>query len=126
MADPTAEEIAAQKEREEVSGEIFDGKQESFASKEEEPLAGIDPTLLKTINNLASKVEGLSNFGERLKQTENRIGALSNKEAAAKKRFDELEEKKRLEEWWLWNVNLQFKNKSRKARKGLSQASLHP
>jgi hypothetical protein len=98
MADPTAEEIAAQKEREEVSGEIFDGKQESFASKEEEPLAGIDPTLLKTINNLASKVEGLSNFGERLKQTENRIGALSNKEAAAKKRFDELEEKKRLEQ----------------------------
>ena len=52
---------------------------------EEDPWAGVNPTLRKTFDDMTAKVASMSVMEQRLKQTESRIGAMQNKLSAAEK-----------------------------------------
>jgi hypothetical protein len=112
----TAEEMEA-KERASVQAEVFDGKQPDYTPPGEQttddPLAGVNPALLETINKLSGEINSIKSFGDRLKQTESRIGSLSNKLAEEKKAAEtkptEEELAKKAEDDETWNaVELEF------------------
>lgn len=99
--------------RKEVQAEIFDGApskyngEEVYPQKQEaDPLADVNPALLETIKKISGELESIKGFGDRLKQTENRIGALSNKAQEEKKALEnapteeELAKKADIEETW--------------------------
>jgi len=56
---------------------------------EEDPWAGVSPTLRKTFDEMAAKVAIMDTMAARLKQTESRIGAMQNKLSAAEKAAQE-------------------------------------
>jgi len=87
-------EYAAELETEESGEPIVDKpvvavpKAESVIEKEAEPdpFAGVDPAIKKMFDDLSSKVTNISTSIEpRLKQTESRIGAITNKFNAVEK-----------------------------------------
>jgi len=57
---------------------------------EKDPWAGVDPTLRKTFDEMSAKMKGLDEVNYRLKQTENRIGALQNQLHEAKKEAEKV------------------------------------
>ena len=103
MADPTEEEIkiADAQTRSDVGAEVFEGKEPVIISKpdkglddDSDPLAGVNPALLETLNNITGKLSAIDSFADRLKQTESRIGALTNKEIEEKRSREKAEKEK--------------------------------
>lgn len=93
-AEIAAEEFGekAPKPAEKPKDEKKDKKEELEVKKDEiepdlekDPWAGVDPTLRKSFDEMSAKMKDLDEVGYRLKQTENRIGALQNQLHEAKK-----------------------------------------
>ena len=51
----------------------------------EDPWAGVNPALRKTIENMNNQLSGIENISNRLKQAENRVGSIQNKMHATEK-----------------------------------------
>ncbi|MBC8438983.1 MAG: hypothetical protein H8D87_04790 [Deltaproteobacteria bacterium] len=102
------------KDREDIKAEVFDGKAITYGQAEkEDPLANVNSDLLEKINTISSKLSDFERFGERLKQTESRIGSISNKLSEEKKAKEsqpteeELAKKEEDEEAWN-DVEIEF------------------
>lgn len=76
--------------RDEITGELWAGKEPAKVKKtdeqkpetevvvEEDPWAGVNPTLKKEFEDLKTKASGVDAMAERLKQAESRIGSITN------------------------------------------------
>lgn len=94
-----AAEIAAEDGGEKAPGSTKKPEKELEPEKDElkiepdiekDPWAGVDPTLRKTFDEMSAKMKGLDEVNYRLKQTENRIGALQNQLHEAKKEAEKV------------------------------------
>jgi hypothetical protein len=81
--------------RDEINAELYEGKEpvkETDDQKpktevivEEDPWAGVNPTLKKEFEDLRTKAGGVDAMAERLKQAESRIGSITNQLHSEKK-----------------------------------------
>ena len=109
----TQEETTKQKEQErsEIEAEVFGGKPPEIAGKpeeeqqkieeegvEEDPLAGVDPAIKVLLSDINAKLATVETLESRLKQSEQRIGAITNREAERRKKAEEAEKNKPTEE----------------------------
>lgn len=90
--------------REEVRKEIFEGESPSIVEpipeeqvkdvEKADPYAGVPPAVRETLESITNQLGGLRNIDNRLKQTESRIGAITNQVAKEKKEAEEAERNK--------------------------------
>lgn len=89
-------EAEAKAIRDEVTGELWEGKEpvkENIEEPEkvivkEDPWAGVSPTLKKEFEDLKTKANGVDAMADRLKQAESRIGSITNQLHDEKKAAD--------------------------------------